>query len=390
MTTSDRTFTFYGGAREFARYHGPEAICHGPAETGKSLSALWKLHLCALKYPGASIVILRKTLTSTYSTILQTFANKVLGPRDDWLCEPYGGEKPEWFTYRNGARIWIAGMDKSSRVLSSEHDLIFWNQAEEASLEEWEVCTTRTTGRAGNMPYAQTIGDANPSYPLHWMYHRPSLRLFYSAHQDNPTLYDPRTGQLTEQGKRTMAVLEALTGTRRTRLLEGKPAQAEGVIYEDWDEALHLIYANQVPACQRFVAGQDWGFTHPGVLGVWAVDGDGRMYLVAQIYRVKQTIDWWAARAAELHREFKLEIILCDPSEPAYIQAYRQAGLNAIAADNSVLPGIDAVQQRLKKAGDGKPRLFVVRDSLRYPDQELIQARRPHQVQDEFPGYVWA
>src|SRR3990167_7110909 len=125
MTTS-REFTFYGGAREFTRYHGPEAVCHGPAETGKTISALWKLHLCALKYPKASIVIARKTLTDTYGSVLQTFVNKVLGDPNvySWPCATYGGEKPEWFNYHaTDARIWITGMDKSRKVLSSEHDL---------------------------------------------------------------------------------------------------------------------------------------------------------------------------------------------------------------------------------------------------------------------------
>jgi phage terminase large subunit len=388
--TFDVQFTFYGGAREFVRYHGPECLCHGPAETGKTISALWTLHLCALKYPGASIVIARKTLSSAYSTVLQTFMGKVLGDRDTWPCEPYGGEKPEWFNYPNGARIWLAGLDKSSKTLSAEHDLVYVNQAEELELEDWETLTTRTTGRAGNMPYSQTIGDANPSYPMHWMYKRPSLRLFYSIHRDNPALYDPITGAITEQGQRTMTVLEALTGTRRTRLLEGKPAQAEGVIYEEWNEATHLIYADALPVLTRYVAGQDWGFTHPGVLGVWGMDGDGRAYLVAQVYRTKQTVDWWVERALELHREYRLEVIACGPDQPAYIQTYRQAGLNAVAADNAVLPGINAVQQRLKAAEDGRPRLFVVRDSLRYPDQDLIAARQPHKVEDEFPGYVWS
>ena len=72
-------FTFYGGAREFVRYKGSEAILHGPAETGKTISTLTFLHLCALKYPKASIVICRKTLTSTYGSVLQTYQNKVLG-----------------------------------------------------------------------------------------------------------------------------------------------------------------------------------------------------------------------------------------------------------------------------------------------------------------------
>ncbi len=381
----DRAFIFYGAARDFVRYRGQEGVLHGPAETGKTISVLWYLHLCALKYANASIVVMRKTQTSAYSTVLQTFMGKVLGPRESWPCEPYGGEKPEWFNYPNGARIWISGMDKASKVLSAEHDLIYVNQVEELGLDEWETATTRTTGRAGNMPYARCVGDANPSYPLHWMYHRPSLRIFYSEHRDNPVLFDPATGEITEQGQRTMAVLEALTGTRRTRLLEGKPAQAEGVIYEDWNEAIHLIYRDALPPLSRYIAGQDWGYIHPGVLGVWGIDGDGRMYLVAQVYRTKQTIDWWVERARELHQEFRLEAIACGPDQPAYIQAYQQAGLPAQPADNSVLPGINAVQERLKAK-----RLFIVRDSLRHPDQDLIQARKPHQVEDEFPGYVWS
>lgn len=381
-------YTFYGGVRDFVRYKGAEAICHGPAETGKTLGALYKLHLCACKYPGAAIVICRKTLASTFATVLQTFVNKVL--KEDAPVSHYGGEKPEWFDYVNGSRIWIAGLDKPGKVLSSELDLVYVNQSEELTLDDWETLTTRTTGRAGHMPYAQTIGDANPSYPNHWMYNRPSLRLFYSHHTENPALYDPQTGQITEQGRRTMAVLNALTGLRRTRLLDGKPAQAEGVIYEGWNDAIHLIYRDAVPVCDRHVAGVDWGFTHPGVVGVWGVDGDGRMYLVAQVYRTKRLLDWWIERAKELQAEFRIEAWYCGPDQPANIQAFTQVGLNAHPAINDVRPGIDAVAQRLQVAGDGKPRLFVVRDSLRYKDEELEQARRPFATEQEFHSYVWA
>mgnify|MGYP007068937068 CR=1 FL=1 len=71
-------FRFYGGAAEFARYHGGEALIHGPAETGKTISALWKLHLCALKYPNASLVIARKTQASIYGTVLRTYTEKAV------------------------------------------------------------------------------------------------------------------------------------------------------------------------------------------------------------------------------------------------------------------------------------------------------------------------
>jgi len=376
-------FTFYGGAREFATFHGSEALLHGPAETGKTISALYKLHLCACKYPKASIVIARKTLASCVGTVLQTFQNKVLDESSP--VSIFGGSKPEWFDYQNGARIWVAGLDKSNKILSSEHDIIYVNQAEDLTLDDWETLTTRTTGRAGNMPYAQTIGDANPAYPSHWMYQRQSIRLFYSHHVENPTLFSQNTGVITEQGKRTMAVLEALTGTRRKRLLEGKPAQAEGVVYEQWNDAIHLIYANQVPNCRRYIAAMDWGYRHPAVLGIFGIDNDGIMYLVAQYYMTGKTIDWWLDIGRKVKAEFNIEAMPCDPSQPAYIAQFVNSGVNARPANNDVLPGINSVQQRLSEK-----RLFVVRDSLRQPDQQLIADKKPYAVEQEFPAYTWA
>jgi len=365
---------------------------HGAAETGKTYAMCLKVHLCACKYPGSAIAILRKTQTSCYTTILRTFTEKILGPDvQQWPCESYGGlNKPERFNYDNGSVVFIGGLDKASRILSAEFDLVAVNQAEELTLNEWEILTTRTTGRAGNMPYSQTIGDCNPAWPAHWIYNRESLRLFYSRHSENPALFDQATGAITAQGQRTMAVLEALTGLRRTRLLEGKAVQAEGVIYEAWDDSVHLIYAEAVPRLRRFVASQDWGYTHPGVLGVWGLDNDGRMYLVAQVYRTKKTIDWWIEQAKGLNEEFGIEAFVCDPSEPAYIEQYRQAGLNAVAAFSRVRPGIDAVKQRLQLADDHLPRLFIVRDSLRGFDIALRAEHGPYAVEQEFSGYVWA
>jgi phage terminase large subunit len=236
------------------------------------------------------------------------------------------------------------------------------------------------------MPYSQTIGDANPSYPTHWMYNRDSLRMFYSRHEENPMLYDPATGAITAQGTRTMAVLDALTGVRKQRLRYGLAAQAEGAVYEEWDQSVHLIYAEAMPVCTRFIAAQDWGYTHAGVFGVWAIDNDGGMYLVCQVYRTGRTIDWWVETATALQREFgRFETVACDPAEPAYIAAYQRAGLNARAADNAVLPGINAVKQRLAQR-----RLAIVRDSLRQSDETLVDARKPSRVEDEFPMYVWS
>jgi hypothetical protein len=51
--------------------------------------------------------------------------------------------------------------------------------------------------------------------------------------------------------------------------------------------------------------------------------------------------------------------------------------------------GLDAVAERLKVAGDGKPRLYIVRDATIGQDTRLAELRRPVSTEKEFPGYVW-
>lgn len=385
-------FEAFGGAREFVNCRGPEAIVHGPAETGKTITALYKLHIAASTYKNASIVICRKTLSSTYSTVLQTFQNKVLPPANELAAhgiKPYGGEKPEWFDYPTGARIWLAGMDKSSKVLSSEHDIIYFNQAEEASLDNWETCTTRTTGRAGNMPYSQTIGDMNPAYPTFWSYHRPSLKLFYSRHRENPALYSQRTGEITEQGKRTMAVLDALTGLRRTRLRDGKPAMAEGAIYANWDESVHLIDSFSIPDDWRRFRVIDFGYTNPFVCQWWAVDDDDRLYLYREIYYTNRTVKVHSNQIKELSKDEHIEATVCD-HDAEDRATLRENGISNLAAKKAVSTGIEKVLERLKLRDDRCPGLYIMRDALVEIDPTLDVAQKPTCTRDEIAGYVWA
>lgn len=386
--TTYRDFEAFGGVREFVNYRGPEAIIHGPAETGKTIGALYKLHICATTYEKASIVIARKTLSSTYSTVLQTLQNKVL--YDGCGAVPYGGNKPEWFDYpATEARIWITGLDKSSKVLSAEHDIIYVNQAEELELGDWETLTTRTTGRAGNMPYSQTIGDANPAWPTQWMYHRESLRMFYSRHQENPMLFDQATGEITEQGKHTMAVLQALTGLRRIRLLDGKPAQAEGVIYEEWHPAIHLIDRLEIPDDWSRFRVIDFGYTNPFVCQWWTIDNDGRMYRYREIYHTGRTVKAHSAQINKLSEGERFTATVCD-HDAEDRATLAENDIPNIGALKAVSVGIDSVKERLKVAGDKRPRIYFLRDSLVEVDQSLKEAHKPTCTEDEFPSYVWA
>lgn len=369
-------YTPYGAVREFFTCKDHEAIIAGPAETGKTYGALMKLHICACKYAGAQLAIVRKTQQSIYGTVLQTYTRRVLS--DGAPVATYGGSKPEWFDYPNGSRIFVGGMDNPGKVLSSERDIIYVNQTEELAPADWETLTTRTTGRAGNMPYSQCIGDCNPSHPYHWILERHNagkLTLVNSTHKDNPTLFDPATGEITVQGKRTLEALAALTGARRARLLDGRWAQSEGVIYDEFTRDRHVL-RRDCSEFSRFIVGIDEGYTNPAVALVVGLDGDDRAHIVEEFYQRRVLQDDFVRTCQDLAVRYDGPSFYVDPSAAGLIAAMRGAGLRVYDADNAVNDGIQAVKGRLALAGDGRPRLTV--------DPSCVNTIA------EFETYVWA
>lgn len=384
-------FQCYGAAREFWRYRGPECILSGPYETGKTISALHKLNALMVKYPGARGLMVRKTYTSLISSAVVTFEHKVLSyPPGHPQCPitKFGKSKPEWYDYPNGSRLMLGGMDNPDKFLSSEFDVVYANQAEELALDDWEKLTGRATGRAGNMPYAQVMGDCNPGPPRHWIKQRERIRLFNSRHEDNPTLFDPVTHEITEQGKRTMASLDALTGVRYKRGRLGLWAGQEGMVYEDWRDDVHLIDRFNIPASWRRYRAIDFGYRNPFVCQWWAEDEDGRLYLYREIYMSGRTVRAHAEQIRELSEGERIDATITDhdAEDRATLEEH---GISSIAAIKDVQRGIEKVQERLKIQGDGRPRLFIMRDALVEADQERSERHATLSTVQEIDGYMW-
>jgi phage terminase large subunit len=65
-------------------------------------------------------------------------------------------------------------------------------------------------------------------------------------------------------------------------------------------------------------------------------------------------------------------------------------GIGTNTAHKEVSRGLEAVRGRLQRAGDGKPRIFFLRDSLIETDPDLAEAKKPTCTEQEFDGYVWS
>ena len=408
-----------GAARQLFKARDSELVIAGPAGTGKSLAALFRLHLTALHNPGVRFLIVRKTAVSLASTTLVTYEEKVAA---DALARRivtwFGGSGREaaGYRYSNGSKVNVGGMDKPEKIMSAEYDMVFADEATELTVNDWEYIGTRL--RNGVLAWQQQIAACNPAHPTHWIKLRcdtGEATMLVSRHRDNPA-YVNADGTFTPKGADYFAKLDKLTGVRKSRLRDGAWASAEGQIYETWDDAVHLVDPRPIPDSWTRYWTVDFGYTNPFVLQCWAEDPDGRLWLYREIYRTKRLVEDHARHILRLVRRCKTcceskagdhdchtceacelewteprpSAVICDHDAEDRATLERHLGMGTQAAHKSVSDGIQAVQSRLKPAGDGRPRFFILRDALVERDPELEEASLPMCTVEEIGGYVWA
>lgn len=345
-------------------------------------------------------LIFRKTAVSLGSTTLVTWEKKVVADAlARGIVKWFGGSAREapGYRYSNGAKIDVAGMDRPEKIMSAEYDLVFGDEATELALNDWESVGTRL--RNGILSWQQQMGACNPSAPTHWIKQRcdqGAARMLTSRHADNPA-YVNADGTYTEKGRAYFEKLDALTGVRKLRLRDGIWAAAEGLIYGEFDDAVHLVDRFDIPPTWTRWITVDFGFTNPFVMQWWAEDPDGRLFLYREIYHTQRLVEDHARQARGLMvypsgkwREPQPRAVICDHDAEDRATLEKHLGLGTSAAHKSVSPGIQAFQSRLKTAGDGRARLYIMRDALVERDPALHEAKKPCSTQEEITGYVWA
>lgn len=406
----EHVFSPQGACADLFSCRDPEVLVAGPAGTGKSRACLEKLHMMALMNPGMRGLICRKSATSLSSTALVTWTKYVAKESIDvGDVHYYGGsaQEPASYRYENGSTISIGGLDKVSKIMSAEYDVIYVQEATELTENEWEALTTRL--RNWQLSFQQLLADCNPQHPEHWLKTRcdkGKTTMLVSRHEDNPILFDRATGELTENGAAYLQKLDALTGVRHARLRLGRWVAAEGVIYEDFSP-VHVIDDFPrfdeptdplgIPMSWRRYWSVDFGFTNPFVLQCWAEDPHGRLILYREIYHTRRTVDQHARKIMSLvlnshdsWTEPRPIAIVCDHDAEGRQVFERETGLSTENAHKSVLEGIEAVQVRLRIGPGGFPQIAFLRSALVEKDTELEEARKPTCTLDEIPAYVWS
>lgn len=394
--TLEHVYEPWGGCLEAFNARDPEVLISGPAGTGKSRACLEKVHTMALRNPGFRGLLVRKTAVSLTNTGLVTWNSFVIPETvEAGAVEWYGGSssEPAQYRYSNGSAVMVGGMDRATRILSSEYDVVYVQEATELTETDWETITTRLRG--DSVSFTQLIADCNPERPTHWLKKRcdrGDTLYIQSRHEDNPTLFN-RAGEITTRGASYLERLDKLTGTRLAVYRHGQWVAAEGGIYPEYETAIHLVDRRDIPAEWNRYWAIDFGFVNPFVCQMWAEQPDGELVLYREYYGTRRTVTEWGQLIADDITDDAGEwveprpvAIISDHDAEGREAFYRVIGQQTVPAIKRVSDGIQAVQQRLKDR-----RLLFMRDALAHPpDQALLDAAKPTCTVEEFGGYIWA
>lgn len=362
-------------------------LCEGPAGTGKTRNELERINFLAWNYPASRHLLCRKTRASMSESVLVTWERDVVASGMHLFGQTRRANR-ESYIYPNGSVVVVGGLDKPEKTYSAEYDTI--NVFEGVETNENEVEQLLRALRSGKMPWQQLVVDCNPAAERHWLNVRAEQGWFeriVTRHTDNPRFYD--NNDWTEDGRKFLKSLEALTGHRRMRLLEGRWCSAEGVVYEEFDAATHVIDA-MPEGWQNWRKFRtiDFGFNDPFVCQWWADSGEA-LYLYREIYKSGRIVEDHARQIVALSQGEDYTHTSADHDREDRETLHRH-GVYTIPAIKDIDAGLDAVKSRLRVRENGKPRLYVLRSALVESDRRLADTKRPLSTQGEFDCYIWA
>jgi PBSX family phage terminase large subunit len=376
----------YGAAWDLMYDKSSEILCESGSGTGKSFSVLLKIHILCLTNPDIRILITRKTRASMSQTTLITYEKKII--KDDIrITKGLDRKSRQNYTYPNGSEITLCGMDSPERILSSDYDFIFVDEATELEQEDYMILLTRL--RNGKLSYQQIILACNPSYQYHWINIRANegkiIRYKFNI-KDNPQFYNQVTGDILTAGKNYLAKLESLDDISKNRFLYGAWTNPEGLIYKFPNENIISPEKFKDVKIEFYQASMDFGFNpDPMTFHILGYTSDNKVYVVEELYVLGKQLEDIIDKIQELYTKYNFREIVCDSASPDKISMLsNKYHLPAIKAVKDIQIGINTCQSVINKGN-----FYILSNCNKNIDNLLIEAKRPFSITQELQSYCF-
>ena len=362
-------------------------IAYGGARGGgKSWAVRTKAKLLAFRYPGIKILIVRKTYKELQNNHIEQLTAELAG------FAKYN-RSDKMFRFPNGSTIsfgYCANEGDLGQYQGAEYDVVFIDEAgqlQESWIRKINLCVRGTNG----FP-KRTYYTLNPGGPGHAYFKRvfvdrnfnpdedPNDYFFIQAKvEDNKALMDTQPDYLRE--------LENLPPTLRAAWKDGRWDVYEGQFFEDFRDDpehyqdrrwTHVIEPFEIPDGWTICRSYDFGYGKPFSCAWWAVDYDGTIYRIMELYGCTRTpnegVKWTPDKQfEEIHKTemqhpwLKGKTII-GVADPAIWDASRGESVADTAArygvfftpgDNERIAGWMQCHYRLQFDEDGYPRMYV-------------------------------
>ena len=305
--TADNKYVGFGGARG----------------GGKSWAVRIKAALLCLNYAGIKVMIVRKTYPELQENHIVPMC-EMLHCYDDNKknrIATYNDSKKN-ITFPNGSRILYRYCDNAKdaeRFQGTEVDVLFIDEATHQSEEKMKKLTACVRG-VNNFPKRIYL-TCNPGGEGHaWV-----KRLFIDKKYENNERPEDYTfiqslvtdnKALMESNPDYIRQLEALPPKLRDAWLYGDWNVYEGQFFEEFKDDpdhyedrqwTHVIKPFEIPDGWKIYRSFDWGYNKPFSCGWWAVDYEGVVYRILELYGCTKTanegVKWTPPQVfAEIHK----------------------------------------------------------------------------------------
>lgn len=259
---------------------------------GKSWAIRTKADLLANRYPGIRICIVRRTYPELEENHIVPMKTQLFGRAT------YNKQEKK-FKFKNGSTIkfqYCKNDGDLDNFQGVEFDIIFIDEA--TQFTEYQLkCIAASCRGTNNFP-KRVYYTCNPGGPGHGYIKRIFIDRRYQGNED-PNDYS-FTQALVQDNKALMESdpdyiknLEALPPKLRRAWLEGDWDIFEGQFFEDFiDDPEHyqdrkwtnVIEPFEIPDGWKIYRSYDYGYAKPFSVGWWAVDYDGVLYRIMEMY----------------------------------------------------------------------------------------------------------
>ena len=394
-------------------------IAYGGARGGgKSWAVRTKAKLLALRYAGIKLLIVRRTLRELQNNHIDPLRQELAG-----VAKYKAADKR--FEFPNGSVLtfgYCACDGGLGQYQGAEYDVVFLDEAgqlQKAWIDAINACVRGTNG----FP-KRTYYTLNPGGPSHGYFKRLFIdRRFEPGEREDAYSFvqalvtDNRV--LLERQPDYLQQLETLPPKLREAWLHGSWDVYEGQFFEDFrDVPEHYRDRRWTHVIEPFAPDKGWmvcrsydfGYGKPFSCAWWAVDYDGVLYRILELYGCTRTpnegVKWTPDRQFAEIRQIETEHPwlkgreITGVADPAIWDASRGESVAQTAArygvyfspgDNERIAGWMQCHYRLQFDENGYPRMYVFRNCrafIRTVPLMLYSQTRPEDLDTALEDHV--